>query len=152
MKIISPHFSFTGLALLFSLAGCSGVPPAHLGVKEGKLMPCPPLPNCVSSQSPDKEHAVDPFTATKAKAESMADLRRIVLRMKRSHIASAEDTYLRVEFTSAIWRFTDDVEFYFDEAAGVIHVRSASRIGQFDLGVNRKRVEEIRTRWNALVK
>ncbi len=82
----------------------------------------------------------------------MADLKKIVQQMKRATIVSETNDYLYVEFTSAIWRFVDDMEFWFDANAHVIQIRSASRLGKSDLGVNRKRVEEIRARWNARMK
>ena len=63
--------------------------------------------------------------------------------MPRSKVVSNKENFLHVEFTSKIFRFVDDVEFYFNEP-GVIHFRSASRIGYSDMGVNRDRIEEIR--------
>jgi uncharacterized protein (DUF1499 family) len=79
----------------------------------------------------------------------MAALKNIILHKKRTKIVTETSTYLHAEFTSALWRFVDDVEFSFDENAKRIHMRSASRLGKSDLGVNRKRVEAIREVWNA---
>ncbi len=134
------------------MAGCSGVRPANLGVKEGKLAPCPAFPNCVSSQSADKEHAVAPLNYATSEPRAMADLKKVILGMKRARIVDEHDSYIHVEFTSALWRFVDDVEFYFDDTAKLIHVRSASRLGKSDLGVNRKRIEELRAAWTSLGK
>ena len=133
--------------LSFSVIGCTGVRPANLGVKDGKLAPCPSSPNCVSSQGSDTAHAIEPLSFTGTVAGAHAALRTIILSMKRSQIITDTDSYIRAEFTSAIFRFVDDTEFWFDDNAKVIHVRSASRIGHSDLGVNRERVEEIRARW-----
>ena len=127
--------------------GCAGVRPANLGIKDGKLAPCPSSPNCVSSQGSDREHAVEPLSFLGTVSGAHAALRQIILSMKRSQIIIETDSYIHAEFTSAIFRFVDDVEFWFDENEKVIHVRSASRVGNSDLGVNRKRVEEIRARW-----
>ncbi len=135
--------------LSFSVIGCTGVRPVNLGVKDGKLAPCPSSPNCVSSQSSDKEHAIEPLSSAGTVGGARAALRTIILSMKRSQIITDTDSYIHAEFTSAIFRFVDDVEFWFDENEKVIHVRSASRIGHSDLGVNRERVEEIRARWKA---
>jgi len=137
------------LAFGMGIAGCTGTPPGNIGVKDGKLAPCPASPNCVSSQSQsaDKEHAVEPLTYTGSAPAAIAELKKIVLGMKRTKIVAETEIYLRAECTSAIWRFVDDVEFYGDEHAKVIHVRSASRMGKSDLGVNRKRVEAIRAEW-----
>jgi len=129
--------------------GCTGVRPANIGVKDGKLAPCPSSPNCVSSQSSDKAHAIEPLLFTGTVAGAHAALRTVILSMKRSQIITDTDSYIHAEFTSAIFRFVDDVEFWFDENAKVIHVRSASRIGNSDLGVNRERVEDIRAKWKA---
>ena len=140
--------SFSGIALSVLLTGCSGVRPANLGVQDGHLAPCPETPNCVSSQSTDKVHAIAPLLYSSSTSEAVADLKKIVLQMKRTKIVDEKDHYLAVEFTSAIWRFVDDVEFSFDNASQTIHVRSASRMGKSDFGVNRKRIEMIRSAWN----
>ncbi len=132
--------------------GCTGVRPANLGIKDGELAPCPSSPNCVSSRSADREHAVEPLSFTGTVTEAHAGLRKIILSMKRSRIITETNSYIHAEFTSAVFRFVDDVEFQFDESAKVIHVRSAARLGHSDLGVNRKRIENIRARWTALAK
>jgi uncharacterized protein (DUF1499 family) len=130
--------------------GCTGVRPVNLGIKDGKLAPCPSTPNCVSSQSSDREHAVEPLSFTGTSTEAHAGITKIILSMKRSRIITDTDSYIHAEFTSAVFRFVDDVEFQFDEGAKVIHVRSAARLGNSDLGVNRKRVENIRAQWKTL--
>jgi uncharacterized protein (DUF1499 family) len=131
------------------LIGCTGVRPINLGIKDGKLAPCPASPNCVSSQSADREHAVEPLSFPGTVTGAREALRKIILGMKRSRIITDTDSYIHAEFTSAVFRFVDDTEFWFDENAKAIHVRSAARLGHSDLGVNRKRVEEIRARWTA---
>ncbi len=139
--------SWTLLLPAVLLIGCHGTMPANLGAKDGKLAPCPETPNCVSSQAADEQHRIDPFPFTGPVEAAMARLAVIVRSFPRTAVVSENGTYLHVAFTSALFRFVDDVEFLADEAAKVIHVRSASRLGKSDLGVNRKRVEEIRRRW-----
>lgn len=112
------------------------------------LKKCPKSPNCVSSQSADSEHALAPIGYSGNRAGAMARMKIVLGSMKRTKIVSEKDDYLHAEARSLIFRFVDDVEFYFPEDAPVIHVRSASRTGYSDLGVNRKRVEEIRKRFN----
>ena len=129
------------------LIGCQSVRPANLGTHDGKLAPCPSSPNCVSSQSPDNSHLIAPFTYSGQAADAMKKLAAIVQTFPRTSIIAASDRYLYAEVTSAIFRFVDDLEFLVDDTAKVIHVRSASRMGYSDLGVNRKRVEQIRQRW-----
>lgn len=126
----------------------SGTRPDNLGVKEGTLAACPSSPNCVSSQSPkeDAEHYIEPLTYSGSPDEAIAKLKSMITDMERTEMITSENRYLYSEFTSKLMGFVDDVEFYLDESAGVIHVRSASRLGQSDLGVNRKRVEEIRAK------
>jgi uncharacterized protein (DUF1499 family) len=68
----------------------------------------------------------------------------------RARIVHEDDRGLRVEFTSRVFRFVDDVDLRIDAAARVIHVRSASRVGRYDFGVNRRRVEALRSRFRAL--
>ena len=129
------------------LAGCHGARPATLGVRDGRLAPCPSSPNCVSSRAEDDVHRVAPFTFTGTAGASIGRLAGIVRSLPRAAVVTATETYLHAEFRSAVFRFVDDVEFLADESAGVIQVRSAARVGSSDLGVNRKRIEEIRARW-----
>ena len=112
--------------------------PDNLGVGNGALAPCKPSPNCVSSQaSPsDAEHYIAPIHGT------MAAVRSAVQSMPRSTIISEKENYLYAEFRTKLLRYVDDVEFFFDGA--VVHVRSCSRLGRRDFGVNRRRVEELR--------
>jgi uncharacterized protein (DUF1499 family) len=127
----------------------SGSRPTNLGVKDGKLAACPSSPNCVSSQAPtsDAEHHIAPLSYSGTPTEAIARLKSIITAMPRTKIIAESDNYLYVEFTSALMGFVDDVEFFVDPAAGAVQVRSASRLGQSDLGVNRKRVEEIRAKF-----
>jgi len=137
------------VAVSIFLLGCSGVPPANLGVRDGLLAPCPETPNCVSSQSTDREHAIEPLSYSTSKEEALTDLKKIIAQMKRARITEERDGYIHAEFTSAVWRFVDDVEFFVDESKHLIQVRSASRLGKSDFGVNRKRIEAIRAAWKA---
>jgi uncharacterized protein (DUF1499 family) len=82
-------------------------------------------------------------------AQARERLDRAVAGIKRARVVEHEANYWRVEFTSALWRFVDDVEFLFDDNARRIDIRSASRVGYSDLGVNRRRIEEIRGRFSA---
>lgn len=119
----------------------AGKRPENLGVREGKLAPCPSTPNCVNSQSADPQFRIEPLPL-----KTIAEIKAVVESMERTTIVSESENYLYAEFQSKLMGFVDDVEFYRDRGAGVVHVRSASRLGQSDLGVNRQRVEDIRTR------
>ena len=146
--MIKTLFSILSLGLL--VAGCTGTRPMNLGVHDGKLAPCPATPNCVLSQSTKKDHAVQPMRFSGTTAEAMADLKKVLSGMPRTSIVTATDTYLHAECTSLLFRFVDDVEFWIDESTRTIHLRSASRLGSSDLGVNRKRIEGLRAALNAL--
>ena len=126
------------LTALMMLTACSGTPPTNLGVKNGELAPCPDSPNCVSSFSNTAEHKVLPLTA------NLEQVRSVVADLSEAKVVQSDTDYLRLEFTSSVFRFVDDVEFLHLESDGVTHVRSASRLGHSDLGVNRERVERIR--------
>ncbi|MCI5136132.1 MAG: DUF1499 domain-containing protein [Candidatus Electrothrix sp. AW2] len=134
-------------ALLF-LSSCGGNMPDNLGLTDNRLSPCPKSPNCVSSLAgEDKDHAIAPLTYSEPFTEARQRLLDTIRSMKRSTIITADERYIHAELRSRLFRFVDDVEFYFDDQASIIHVRSASRVGHSDLGVNRKRVEEIRNRY-----
>ena len=112
------------------------------------LAPCPSSPNCVSSLSPvnDERHAIAPYRYSKSRAEAKEAMKAVIAALSRAKLVEEDEAYLRYEFTSLLFRFVDDVEFVFDDASKTIHFRSASRTGYGDLGVNRKRMEEIRSR------
>jgi len=122
--------------------------PDNLGVKDGRLAPPKRTPNCVSSQADpgDAEHYIAPIAFKGDAAAAMAAVRKAVEGMTDSTVIRAEGNYLYAEYRTRLMRFVDDVEFVHDARAGVIHVRSASRLGRRDFGVNRARVEALRAR------
>ena len=116
----------------------------HLGLSEGALKPCVDMPNCVCSQHPGAtDHFIDPLPAPDPDA-AWARLEAVLADRNRVEILTNARPYLHARFTTAVFRFEDDVEFLLDEEAGVLHVRSDSRLGYSDLGKNRKRVESLR--------
>ena len=121
--------------------------PQLLGRTEFELAAaCPATPNCVCSHETDSVHRIEPLRITGSTAEAKQQLETIIATIPRAKVIDEMDDYLHAEFTSAFFRFTDDVEFLIDESAGIIHVRSASRTGYSDLGANRERVEAIRAK------
>lgn len=119
----------------------TGTRPSNLGVKDGKLAACPGTPNCVNSQSDDAQSKIDALPRV-----SIAELKKAVTAMAGATVIEEKDNYLYAEFKSKLMGYVDDVEFYLDSSTNSTQVRSASRLGKSDLGVNRKRVEEIRSK------
>ena len=141
IKLIS-----AGLAL--TLAACSGgSPPVEPGLTGGQLPPCPTSPNCVSSQAEAVEQQVEPLRYQGA-AAARAKLLTVLNGMARVKIVQSDPDRITAEFRSALFGFVDDVVFQFG-SSGAIQVRSASRSGYYDFGVNRERVEAIRARFSA---
>ncbi|PSO59702.1 MAG: DUF1499 domain-containing protein [Cyanobacteria bacterium QH_6_48_35] len=124
----------------------AGKRPNNLGVREGKLAPCPGTPNCVNSQSQDSEHKIEPLAYNSTPQQAMANLKQVIQNTEKTKIITEQQNYIYAEFQTKLMGFVDDVEFFLDENANVIHVRSASRLGNSDLGTNRKRVEAIRAK------
>ena len=126
----------------------AGKRPDYLGVREGKLPRIKRTPNNVSSQAErsDAEHYIEPIRFKGTAVDAMAAVRKAVEGVERATVIRHEGNYLYAEFKSKLLGFVDDVEFTHDEKAGVIHVRSASRLGRKDFGVNRARVEALRTK------
>lgn len=122
----------------------SGRRPTDLGVRDGRLKPMPDTPNAVGSQTQSPTHAIAPLAYRTTREAAMAALARIVAAMSGATIIVQETDYLYAEFASAWMGFIDDVEFHLPAGERIIHVRSASRLGHSDLGVNRRRVEAIR--------
>ncbi|HEX5092543.1 MAG TPA: DUF1499 domain-containing protein [Burkholderiales bacterium] len=129
----------------------SGKRPGNLGVKDGRLASCGRRLNCVCSQGDpgDAQRHVAPIAFRGSPAQAMAAARRAVESTPRARVISEAPTYLYAEFRSRWLGFVDDLEFTFDERAGVLNVRSASRLGRRDFGVNRQRVEDLRARIEA---
>ena len=127
----------------------SGTRPDNLGVRDRRLAPPKRTPNNVSSQvdrNADAQHYIEPLRYRGDARRAWAALRRVIDGMPRVKVIASDSNYLYAEFTSKLMGFVDDTEFYLDEKAGVIEVRSASRLGRGDRGVNRERIEFIRAK------
>jgi uncharacterized protein (DUF1499 family) len=124
--------------------------PAGLGVENGKLAACPDSPNCVSTQSQDPRHQIAPIPYTTSPAMAKDNLLHIIRSMERTTIITEEATYIHAEFRTKGIGYVDDVEFYLDEEAKVIHFRSSARLPYYDFEVNRKRMEAIRAAFIAM--
>ena len=122
----------------------AGTAPSNLGVQDDRLAPCPTSPNCILSQGSDPAHEIAPLTYQSDRQTAYENLVKILGVVPRTRIVTQTENYIRVEFESRLMGFIDDGEFYFPETEGIIQVRSASRLGESDLGVNRTRMEQIR--------
>jgi uncharacterized protein (DUF1499 family) len=118
--------------------------PPLLGPQQGRLRPCPDTPNCVCTHDADHSDGMAALDAHGHPLELMNRLRILLRSSSGVRIVADEGLYLHAEFRTPVLRFIDDVEFLADETAGVIHVRSASRVGYSDFGTNRRRIEWIR--------
>ena len=114
---------------------------------EGKLAPCPDSPNCVSTQSKSKRNALKPLPYLETRDKSRERILTILKGMKRTEIFKATEFYIHAECKTALLRFVDDVEFLLDDEARLVHFRSASRVGYYDFGVNRRRMKEISAKY-----
>jgi uncharacterized protein (DUF1499 family) len=127
---------------LFSFAGRR---PTQLGPHGSVLAPCPSSPNCVSSDAGDAAHRVPAFELAAPAPDAWRAARLAVAGLPRTRIVTETPDYLRAECASALFGFVDDLELQLRPAEGRIAVRSASRLGHGDLGVNRRRVEGLRS-------
>ena len=126
------------------VAGCAGSVPTTLGPSEAGLAPCPASPNCVSTASGDERHAVDAFVLARPVPEVWEAVELAVASLPGSVVVTSATGYLHAECTSSLMRYVDDLEVWAPPDARQLQVRSASRVGYSDMGVNRKRVEELR--------
>jgi uncharacterized protein (DUF1499 family) len=115
-----------------------------LGVANGYLSSCPASNNCVVSQDADSKHAIDPIAYHVDRNTARETLLKVLSVVPRTEVIEQTDNYIHALSKSRIFKFVDDVEFYFPPNESVIHLRSASRVGESDLGVNRRRIEQIR--------
>jgi len=142
--IIIAALILTGFVSFFVL-GLMSQSGEAIGLVEGKLSKCPDKPNCVSSEfGADVAHYVEPavFSVSTA-SEAFSKMKNSVREMGGS-IQVENDNYLAATFTSSIFRFVDDLEIRVDKDQKIIHLRSASRVGRSDQGVNRERVKRLK--------
>lgn len=130
------------ISIILSSVSCSRKP--QTGLSQNQLLPCPSTPNCVCSEYPGQSCFSEPLGFATLSDEAWQQVRKIIIAMG-GRIVEDKNYYLHAEFTSRFFRFVDDLELRLDEKAKVIHFRSASRIGKSDLGVNRKRIDELRS-------
>ena len=140
-----------GLVIAGQMGMLTGKVPNGLGVTEGRLKGLSKTPNCVSSQAmlyadhPQKEYAsVAPFKFTGDGEQAMEKLAVALSKTERTVVVKREPGYIYAQSTTALLKFTDDLELWLDKPNGVIQVRSSSRLGQKDFGVNRARAEALR--------
>ena len=135
--------------LVISVIGLFGLSmtanrPTNLGVSNGKLAKCPDSPNCVSTQAESDDHRMDSIGFQGDADQAIENIKRTVGKLfSRAQLVDEHNGYLHFEFTSLIFRFVDDVEFFVDDETKQIHFRSASRVGHSDLGANRRRMKKI---------
>jgi len=143
---MSPRTILLLLPLLSSLLSCSSTPPAGK-LTEGHLRPCPDRPNCVSSENTTGA-PVTPISFKSSPQEAW-QIMQTVIEERGGKINDRRPTYLWATFTSRLFRFVDDVELRLEPEEKIMHIRSGSRVGYADFGVNRKRVEAIRELFTA---
>jgi uncharacterized protein (DUF1499 family) len=136
-------FALTLSALTY---GCSGSELKKNSENPEHVTGCPDRPNCVSSEAQDPRHAIEPFKIKGDIALTWDAVREVVGSLPRTKVVKATDRYLHAECKSRFFGFIDDLELELNPEAGTIAIRSASRVGYFDLGVNRRRVETLRQR------
>ncbi|MDA3870470.1 MAG: DUF1499 domain-containing protein [Gammaproteobacteria bacterium] len=132
------------IIMLMSLLSCSGQRPANLGISDNKLATCQPSPNCVSSDATDETHRVRPLAFNLRADDAWEIAQQTVSEMPRTRIVSLKPDYLHAESSSAVFGFVDDLELHLRPDENIIAIRSASRLGHSDFGVNRDRVEKLR--------
>lgn len=143
--LILLSMAFTGF--LYLQAVNSRTMDVASGHDNGRLLPCPASPNCVSSQVPaDDSHYIAPIADPDGTGWAALSLR--IAAMEGAELIRLEGNYAHFNFQTPLMGFVDDVEFYYTPESAVIHVRSASRVGYSDGNTNRKRVEAIRSVFN----
>jgi uncharacterized protein (DUF1499 family) len=134
------------LAVLLKALSVAGQPPDRPEAPTS-LPGCPDSPNCVASRpGEDALHSIAPFLFSGDPAAALKRLEEVAV-ADGGKVVLADGRYLHLEYRSRIFRFVDDVEFLLSPEPGRIEVRSASRSGHSDLGVNRRRVEHLRMRF-----
>ncbi len=128
------------------LLACAGSPRHPLGLP---LAACPPTPNCVSSLADpsDAEHYIPPLPAPGPAAQSLERAAALLAARPRTTVLTVDGAWLHATERSRLWGYVDDIELWADVDSGLLHLRSAARVGRTDMGVNRRRMEELSALW-----
>ncbi len=146
VAVIGSLIAVVILFIVKAMGSKHGVAP---GLVDAHLAACSPKPNCVNSEAfspPDKR--VAPFPITAEQPQQDWQKLQVGIKAQGGTLVTVTDNYLAATFTSSLFGFVDDLEARLDAAEGVIHIRSASRVGQSDFSANRTRVEQLRGRYN----
>jgi len=138
------RFFLGPLLLVMILWGCSGSPTERQHSESLGFLDCPDTPNCVSSLAKNPKYRVEPFKLKKDLKTRWDLVKKTVELLPRTKVVSADNSDIHAECRSMIFRFVDDLTLHLIPSNSIIHVRSASRIGYSDLGVNRRRIETLR--------
>jgi uncharacterized protein (DUF1499 family) len=138
------HRLAIALMIVICTVSCSGKRPEGLGTGENGLAGCPATPNCVSSNALDDAHRIDAYVIRGPSGAAWVALEEEIANGPRTLVVTTASGYLHVEYTSVLMRYVDDAEFQLLPSENAIAVRSASRVGHSDMGVNRKRLESLR--------
>lgn len=139
------------IVLVGPLAGCAGSPPTEFMTNPDQLTPCASAPHCVSSQADaDSARHVAPLTYSASADGARQALLKAIYASDNATVEDADDRFIHATFKSTLG-FVDDMTGLVQPQAGIIDIKSSSRIGYYDFGVNRRRVETLRARFNALL-
>jgi len=139
-------FVIGSLFLIMILWGCSGNPTERQNSESSGFLDCPDTPNCVSSLAKNPKYRVEPFKLKKDPKTSWNIVKKTVELLPRTKVVSADNSDIHAECKSMIFRFVDDLTLHLTPSNSIIHIRSAARTGYSDLGVNRRRVENLRNK------
>jgi uncharacterized protein (DUF1499 family) len=143
---VTRTLDFIGIFLVLGTWACTTGAESKDEIMKGKLAPCPSSPNCVSSLSENSRSAIRPLFFSSSMADVQKSIRELIQSMPGALITHDEPGYIHAEFSSKFFKFVDDVEFVLDGETQRIDYRSASRIGYYDFGANRRRLDTIRNR------
>jgi uncharacterized protein (DUF1499 family) len=135
-------FCMQAALMIFMITGCAAARSEDGG--SSHLLSCPESPNCVSTEAQDDRHKIDAFHLKEDFIKNWLEIQRVVSALPRSAVVKADATCLHATFKSRVLRFVDDLELFLNPSNGIISIRSAARIGYWDFGVNRRRVEQLR--------
>ncbi|MBW1642345.1 MAG: DUF1499 domain-containing protein [Deltaproteobacteria bacterium] len=139
-------FNCVSIIFVLSIISCASQAPVTIGLRDGKLAPCPNKPNCVSSDHQGKTSGIEPLAFKETPETAWEKLKMAIISIG-GNIEKVDNVYLWATFRTRIFRFVDDMEFRMDAKNKVIHLRSASRVGYSDMGVNKRRVEKLRSKF-----
>jgi len=133
-----------GVAIVWALLVVLSQRPGEVGLVHGALQGCEDPDRAIGSQIAAADARVDPLYVGPDLDRAWAQLEALIERGGPMQLRAADHDWMALTWRSMPWGITDDIEVLRLQGAGILHVRSASRLGALGFGTHRTALEHLR--------